>query len=712
MNFGETIITIPAFVFFVIAAVSITYFLTDRTALTKLQSAVIISLRSIIYGILLFLLLSPVLPYLHTVVDKPEIAVAYDISESMSIETERYSGLEAYRQSFEQFLNNADTSSVSYSFLPFHESVESPQQGITSLPEGINRDQTNISNLLNALSYEQQYDALVLFSDGNVTSGADPVFAAEEFNRPVFSIGLGDSTAPQDLIAYSLNGPSSVFVNSTFSLSAVFRRTGFENGQNVEISLYRNNERIDQIEKTFDDNQEFLRHSFDITANEEHAGLQQYRAEITSENDEFTDQNNAQSVTVEIIDDKSVVVQLAYSIHPDAKTVRSILEEIENIDFHSYFYLGNNRYLNRPDGLSINPDTVDLFIIHDLPSTRVSNRLSGSILEYTEQIPAIFIAGPDFSTQSFTDLGSRSPVRFDQRGSLREAEIALKGSQLAHPVLDSLNQIPLPQQAIMSYIDAFLPKAESQNYLLASYQGNVFDDSPLATSVIDNGVRYSFLNMVGFNKLYRSTVDSERTFITKLIRNLTGWTLIPDNNELLQIDLSDKSYTEAEDIVINAVLKNEDLSLESDASISLTLMNDAREPRSYSFESLGGGTYQLNLGSLSSGTYSFNAEAVKGGISIDDAEGSFVVSETNVEYTRVQRNEQLLRNISYVTGGSYLDYSNSASVIDSIATRINMDQNVNQITVEYPLNELIYWFIAALLLLTTEWGLRKYWLLS
>lgn len=81
----------------------------------------------------------------------------------------------------------------------------------------------------------------------------------------------------------------------------------------------------------------------------------------------------------------------------------------------------------------------------------------------------------------------------------------------------------------------------------------------------------------------------------------------------------------------------------------------------------------------------------------------YVTRPADRELERLARNEMLLQQIASETGGAYLDIQESEELVD----RLSVYSNGKVLGVNLPLWQSFPWFFAILLLLATEWWLRK-----
>ncbi len=161
-------------------------------------------------------------------------------------------------------------------------------------------------------------------------------------------------------------------------------------------------------------------------------------------------------------------------------------------------------------------------------------------------------------------------------------------------------------------------------------------------------------------------------------------------------------------VIIEAYLKNERGQNESDANITISISSDTLDDRMYSMENRDNGNYRLSVPPMPEGIYSFEATAQKGERALDTERGEFSVSASNAEYIDIDRNEQLLRQISQNTGGQYAPFDSVDGFWNRLEEKGLLDRQEQVETNFFYLYQHIGWFILVIILLCSEWILRKY----
>jgi hypothetical protein len=121
-----------------------------------------------------------------------------------------------------------------------------------------------------------------------------------------------------------------------------------------------------------------------------------------------------------------------------------------------------------------------------------------------------------------------------------------------------------------------------------------------------------------------------------------------------------------------------------------------------------GASLQAAIGRLEEGEYAYTAKTTLNGILLED-KGNFMVDDKRVEDLTSTANWDELQTLSNNNKGFATTLGNINSIIDSIKNRnyktiIKSQESSNDII------DFKWLFFLALLLLSTEWIIRKYWM--
>lgn len=652
----------------------------------------LITLRAAALIVLLLLLLNPYFYSTNEVDIPPKIAVFLDNSESAGISKGDYQGLESYRNTLDAIsFDNLGNAEIEY--FSIGEQVRSFS------PDSLNASEqrTNLSSpVTSLLEMERDVQAAVFISDGIITFGRNPAINAFNSSIPIYTIALGDTSRVRDVSVTNVVSNTTGYTNTEHAVEAEISQTGFANNT-VDVSLESGGEVLQEQQVTFDADNQVTQIQFDIELTE--PGLQQYEIKVSPLPDEWTETNNSNIFSIDVLDSKTRILHVAYQIHPDIKAIRSIIERDESNELTTLTWLGANNFVEKvPDS----DEEFDLIIIHGTPS---ENR-SFSFLEDLAETPTLhFSLSPQVNTIP-EQFDSAQLISFNNRGSSPVLLHQILGER-DHPVLElpEINFLETPY--LQSPLRANVAEPQSTVLFNVRYDG-VETDYP-AISVMEIGnIRRAQVLPWGWFKLTQSTNQSHRDFTVELISHLVAWTSSDPDNRLLRVSPQKQTFSTAENPFLGASLQNEQEQPEEDAIIEIELSGANDQTRSFNMENAGNGNYRLDLPRLSEGLYDYTATARKGDRELDTQNGEFLVSNSSMELTNTIRNDKLLQDIAQNSGGNFFTFNNSAVIRDSLQSA-NLLQMQSEVEENYFFPVRSYsWFLVVILLLGSEWFLRKY----
>jgi len=668
------------------------------SGIRKSYRYILIGIRSAVFFLLLALLLNPFVKTEDPYFEQPNILVMLDNSASTAIEKSTYQGIDTYQQVLNT-LNFSDSSEVNFDFFAVGNETNASNPDQLSF----DADQTNLSVAMQAVQANQsEASAAVLISDGVFTKGQNPIFEAQNLERPVFTIGLGDTTFQKDVLVSSVATNPTGYLNSTQPVTATIKTKGFE-GQSFPVELRKGNEVIETQTLTPEISNSSQEVTYELPLNTE--GLQQYQIQIPKLSDEWTDANNIQRFSIDVKDAKQQILSLAFEIHPDVKLVRSLLLGDQNTKLTTRTWLQGEKFIE--GNFSLDPDTVDLAIIHGYPESGLPGTLQEKIKKFAENVPLITVSTPLFSPDRFEQQVTSLPVTVTGAWDFMPVSLHPEVESSAHPVMElpstTYDRIP----RISAPIENLDNVPGATKLFSSSYQGRDTQKPVLIAQELGNKRRSL---VTGFNwfQLEQSSDANVQEFVRQLWLNIISWTATSPDNQLLDVQPTQTSFTGSESVVINAFLNNERGEVEADANIDISVSSDTTDARFYSMENKGAGQYQLDLGTMPEGLYSFEATAQKGGRTIDSQSGEFAVARSNAEFLNTSRNDQLMRQVAQRSGGEYVPFDSVENFWDRLEQQGLLDQQREvQTTFFYPYQH-IGWFILVLILLCTEWIFRKY----
>ena len=331
----------------IIAGVWWTYASTTR-AVSKNWKTFFISLRSLVLILLLFCLLRPIMTIIQVSPQESYLAVVIDDSQSMSIQD--LEGSQSRQQAVKQMLfDNGVIDELADTFQIRLFSFDKQAQRINDLD--VLQGQGTSSSLGEALNFVgDQLSGLplagiVLLSDGADNMDGDPLASAREFGAaqvPIFSVGVGQTSIPQDIGIVDVSAAKTVLEGSVFTVQVALLHEGYE-GQEIELSI--NDGDIKVVSEKVILGAAGVTRRFDLELKPERAELIVYDLNVELMDDEIISANNSYSFLVDNSEKQSLDV-LYVEGHPrnEYKFIRRAVETDKSIRLATYLQTGPEKY--------------------------------------------------------------------------------------------------------------------------------------------------------------------------------------------------------------------------------------------------------------------------------------------------------------------------------------------------------------------------------
>lgn len=537
--------------------------------------------------------------------------------------------------------------------------------------------------------YNRNIGGVIMISDGNYNRGANPIYSGERFKFvPIYTLGVGDTIQKKDARINSVLANDITFLGNQFPVEVSIEGHKVA-GERSIVSISRDGKILKQEEVVFNkENYELIKLNFILNA--DIVGFSEYTIEIRPLNNESNYQNNLRSFYIEVLDARSKVLLLANGPHPDMGAIKNTLVQDKNLEVIT------KRKLDNPAQIK----EFDLIIWHE-PEKGFSDEVLNQITFHNKSV--WFIIGPNTSSNIIKRLpiGITSQVgrQSDEvQASYNEQFSRFEFSQKAKeriadfpPLLTHYGELNLDKRA-----DIFL------------YQrvGSVKKKDPLFFFVAENNKKYGVTYGEG---LWRWRIadymrNQNHLVFDEIVSKTVQYLMVNVNSSKLRITLP-KEFVEGEDVVVGASFYNE--SLEPITSVPIELkLNFKDEELRYNF-SPSGQSYSLNLGALDAGVYNWEASASFEGKSHSKI-GSFVVKKIELEGMDTKSNFMLLNQLSVNSNASFHSLNNYRNLISEIADREDMVTVSSPSTTYHKLIDYIWWLALILLLLSTEWFIRRY----
>jgi hypothetical protein len=659
------------------------------------QKATIIGLRITAYFVLLILLTNPVYIHVTNLIQKPKVAILIDNSASISVEKGNWSGIESMREFLSNLLTD-ETKDYEYTLLGFGSSIRDIEN-----PESLSFDEgtTDLDRVITEVLNRDQFDQIILISDGISTRGRDPIYSGLNSMIPVTTIAVGDTSSQNDIVLVNIDHPTVSYIDAVSRISATVRNEGFID-ESVQIGLYQNSSPIQSKIIRFDQIRSTQQVIFDLESKSE--GQQQYEVRVSTLPGEWNIDNNDRTFTIDVLDNRIRVLHLAFELHPDVGAIRNVLFDNESIYLNERTWIEGNRFIEGP--LPGNRDTLDVVVIHGYPDV-TSQELSLAIRELTINKPFVFILTPGTSLSRLQSV-IPTATHISQPQPLRNSVIQLStASSASGHVITQLDEIDWGRSPNVN-MSVNVSKNETFNQpIISGLNRNTGLTQPVLTISQNSTYRNSFILFNGFYAWFLAE-EQYRVAMAQILTNVITWSATDNREDLFQISTSENEYSLSDEIIFNARVRNESGAPESSATISLQLFDYLGNISNFTLIPEGLGNYSLNIPTLPIGSYRYEAKADKERTELGFKEGFFTIGRTTIEFVETRRNDRALKSIADNSGGQFFVYNEVPTINDLILMK-NDGNDAQTIRETKLMNRNPIWFILLIILVSFEWFLRK-----
>ncbi len=571
---------------------------------------------------------------------------------------------------------------------------------------------TNIESALvyasNAVSEERTAFAL-LISDGDYNSGGNPVDAARAMTFPIYTVGVGDSTQPSDVVVKQVIPAPSMYVGKRTVVKAIVGSNGF-GGTKLNIHLLEDGREFDTRSVTLPQ-QGDLEVSFSYTPST--PGTHLLKVYVPPLQGEFNRRNNSATATAEVKKGKYNVLLIAGEPSSDVAFLRRDIDGSEDFDLSVLVQKTGDSFNEKGTG-RILAGKYDAVILYDFPNEQSSATLRDvkNMLGSTG-VPYLYLAGNRVSASRLTGF-PRFPLVIT---NLQPEEFHV-GISLASP-----DKIPIALQPVYTLLNAnsslfpplyyrriqCRPSAGASTLAFPVISGARID---LPLLIVDPPGRsaafmaYGLWRLQLMSSLSGLQSDFLRNFLTTFLRTLISG----GKQKLLTVQTGRNVYDPSEAVSFSALLVGENGSPVNDANVDVNVVNEAsgRNVSDVRLSSTGDGGYSGQVAGLGEGKYVFHARALSGTTFLGADSGTVVVEPLNTEFIQTSMNAPLMRQLAAVSGGKFLTPLEFERHGIDLKSEWKKPVEIS-LGKRFELLSALPFLALVLLLLSVEWVVRKIW---
>lgn len=663
----------------------------EKSSGSKLWKYGMSAFRFLAVTILAILLLSPFLRARNTQTFKPIVAIVHDNSESVKNGLGKDSA--TYKKKLEELVSKlGDKYEVAE-----YSAGDDLKQGVDF---SFNDKSTNLSSAiegLNDLYYNRNLGAVIIASDGIYNRGVNPVYAAEKAAYSVYTVALGDTTIQRDQKLSNAFYNKIAYLNDQFGLRVDVEANNLA-GRNVKLNVYEieagAEPRLLQSKDINYPSESFFQTSdFILPANK--VGIAHYRVVLSNTEGELTYKNNARDIFVEVLDGRQKILLIANSPHPDIAAFKSAIENNKNYQLDVEMAETFSKKLN----------DYNMVILHQLPSP--NQRIQNILREVRDlKKPMLIVLGSQTAVSEFSKVQNGLTFRGSQDRFNDVTALVVKDFSLF--TLSDKTAQTIPKLPPLSNFFGEYTVNPSSKVLLQQKINTVTTDFPLWLFNETGEVKFGVIVGEGIWRwrLYDYLMNKNQDATNELIDKTVQYLSVKTDKRPFRVNLPKNIFEDNEAITFDAQLYNANYELINTPDAEIKIKGEDGKDYTFQFNKTEN-AYNLNAGFLPVGNYSYTA-SVKFGNSSYTANGKFSVSPLQLEEMRTRADHQVLYQLASQHNGS-MHY---ISDMEKIAEEIDAKNQLKPILYDTFLTEsainLKWIFALVLILISLEWGIRKY----
>ncbi len=708
----------------VIIAAGFSIYTYRRTVppVSRAKKTILVTLRSSALALLLFMLFEPVFTTITGTEKAPKLAVLLDNSMSVAHKDAKIDRKEDYKKAF----NNSDFMSLGASNLDiilFDSELKllSTQQNEKFTFDSL-KFKGQLTDISKALRHvinspdDENIRSVLLITDGAFNTGNNPIYDAEVIGKPVYVIGIGDSTEPKDILIQSLVTNEVAYVDNPVPVNINIKTNGYDKGE-LTVTLLDNGNKVK--EQKINLNPDRAAYSVIMEYRPETKGIHKLTATVSSMEGEITLKNNSYSDFIKVLKNKRKIVFFAGAPSSDLSFIKNTLSREKGVEIKSFIQkIGSEFYGQPPIKADLREAELIIFVGFPINSTPVSV-LNMIKEELKRGKPIFFIASRNTDYVKLRMLEDYLPFRtMTSRTNEFLALPDIKPEALSSPILriygskDDLkywNSLP-PLYRTETFVEV---KPESRVIAGVKVNNVPIKEPLIITRAFQN---HKSLAVLGYGlyrwKLigYAADIAKNRTETPDLfdifINNAVRWLSVKQDNKNIRIKTTKKNYTNKESVEFIAQVYDASYTPVDNANVKVNIRGGG-EVRDIILNSLGNGRYTGSIDGLPEDDYAYSGEVTLNGNKLGSDNGRFSVGEIALEFINLRMNASLLRNIAERSGGKFYTSADAGRFLDDLKSNPAFKPRAVTLRSEFALWNLPWILAAAILLFSLEWFLRK-----
>ena len=638
----------------------------------------LLTIRFILYLIILFLLLNPVLNISY----QSDRILNWNIflDNSSSIKYHKTPSLNSIKSGYQEIRAKLLEKNISFNSFIFDNKIDLIQASNFD-GDGLTTNYWKVFDLI--VDSEKNLAGAIIISDGIITEGKNSVDDLINLKIPIHVIGIGERSELVDISIHSLDVPTVVLKGDKVDLKVTIQSLGNIN-ERLSLSLYRESKLLGSKPIRLSGMGSKNEANFRFNAKE--IGRQKFEVRVSSVKDEINIQNNRQYFSLLILKDKYKVALITGSPNKNTSPIKKIIKKNERIKLDHYVRVRDQKF--KPDIKNFWKSPYELIIFDNYPIKPLSPnfiRILGKKL-ITNQSGLMHVTGPNQNNKSLNGINSILGITLVDSTQISEKVywdfIKTNNSDIDYPPLEQ-SLFLIGESTTADSLAIF----ESGWPLWLRNNNNNFRSVIFATSELN--VLYHFQDNENQNNLFNSILNTE-----------VGWLLKTDASNENYFRLNKDSFQQGEMIKLTGTQPFDSPSFVN--SINFTIVKDHEEKYygdiDYNYER---DRWEGEFRASKPGSYLYKLFMAESNQPFQT--GTFKVLESQIELNQVYLNQDLLKNISKNTNGKYFHWDDRDELLKLISPKVRREFKADIIK----LTESRFVLIMLIILLCIEWTLRR-----
>ncbi len=646
---------------------------------SKLLKYSLTGLRFASVTIIALLLLDIFMKRLVNETEKPVIIMVQDNSSSLTAGKDSSDLKNAYTKSLNAFVN-AIKEKYDVKSYQFDSEVKASESF------DFKGKETDISKVFSDIENNyanKNIGAVILATDGIYNKGTNPLYSIEKINAPIYTIALGDTLPLKDVWIQNINHNQVAYLGNSFPAEVVINAIDL-NTKQVTVSISHNGKVLKPENISINSNT--FSKTFNYLLEADKSGIQKYTVSVSTLEEDKNRQNNSQSFVIDVIDNREKILILANAPHPDIAAIEQSISSSQTYEVEVALIANFTKPLK----------PYSLVILHQ--TSNLPQFISTELKNNTIPVFSISSTPVNFAYTQTSRTGGDMKMNEVEAAYKKEFSLFTISAELQNYIKE-FPAVKCPFKNTLT--------SNGVNSLLTQQIGVVNTNEPLLYFTETNGIKSGgFLGDGLWRWKLRDFADHDNSnLFNELISKTVQYLSVKADKSFFRV-YTKKIINENEALDFTAEVYNQSYELVTDPDVTLILKDSKGKVYNYTF-SKKQTLYSLSVGQFPAGDYTYEAK-VKFGDKLYTKSGLVIIKEIISEKLNTVANHRLLYQLSKQSGGK-LFYKNQLA---DLQKTILETENIKSITYSHKqLSDLVnlkWIFFVILILLSTEWFLRKY----